>query len=145
MCKNGECPWPFPFNSPSDVTVRDESFSDSSPANNAARQEISNPHPTTSQTEDTMSVSLPVQGSDSRLVLSPSLSNSDQPVVIRAGADPTECPTCNSFLETGPKAVNFSINLSDMSVLVDCMVCGVRVKVKGALDERQRAFFSCGM
>eukprot|EP00092_Neocalanus_flemingeri_P038698 GFUD01042134.1.p1 GENE.GFUD01042134.1~~GFUD01042134.1.p1 ORF type:complete len:450 (-),score=90.24 GFUD01042134.1:44-1393(-) len=70
----------------------------------------------------------------------------DQPVVIRSGVDPTDkCPTCNSVLETGPKAVNFSVNLSDMSVLVDCMVCGVRVKVKGALGERQRAFFSCGM
>eukprot|EP00092_Neocalanus_flemingeri_P084344 GFUD01105956.1.p1 GENE.GFUD01105956.1~~GFUD01105956.1.p1 ORF type:complete len:147 (-),score=44.67 GFUD01105956.1:1-441(-) len=71
----------------------------------------------------------------------------DQPVVIRAGVDPIDqCPNCYSLLETGPaKAVNFTINLSDLSMLVDCRVCGVRVKLKAVLGERQRAFFNCGM
>jgi len=69
----------------------------------------------------------------------------DQPVVIRAGVDPIDkCPNCYSRLETGSKTVNFSINLSDMSVLVDCMQCGVRVRMKGALGDKQKEFLSCG-
>ena len=62
-----------------------------------------------------------------------------------AGLDPIDkCPNCYSRLETGAKTVNFSINLSDMSVLVDCMQCGVRVRMKGALGDKQKEFLSCG-
>ena len=56
-----------------------------------------------------------------------------------------KCPVCNIGLDTGPKALNFSINYSDLSVLVDCKECGVRVRLKEVLRSKQRAFLSCGM
>ena len=60
--------------------------------------------------------------------------------------DPTDkCPECKAKLETGQRAVNFSLNLADFSILVDCMECGVRVRVKGMLGAKQRAVVSCGM
>ena len=66
--------------------------------------------------------------------------------VMITGVDSTDkCPRWNSRLDTGPAAVNFSINFSDLSVLVDCIKCDVRVKVMGALGSRQRTFLSCGM
>ena len=63
-----------------------------------------------------------------------------------AGVDPTDkCPECKAKLETGPGAINFSLNLADLSILVDCMECRVRVKLKGMLGAKQRAVLSCGM
>ena len=56
-----------------------------------------------------------------------------------------KCPDCKARLETGPRALNFSLNMTDLSILVDCMQCGVRVRLKGVLGARQRAVLSCGM
>jgi len=69
-----------------------------------------------------------------------------QPVIIRAGVDcMNKCPDCKAKLETGARAVNFSLNMADLSVLVDCVQCGVRVRLKGVLGARQRAVLGCGM
>ena len=60
--------------------------------------------------------------------------------------DPVDkCPDCKARLETGPRALNFSLNMTDLSILVDCMQCGVRVRLKGVLGARQRAVLGCGM
>ena len=56
-----------------------------------------------------------------------------------------KCPDCECRLETGASAVNFSLNMADFSILVDCIKCGIRVQLKGVLGSRQKAFLSCGV
>jgi len=69
-----------------------------------------------------------------------------QPTVLRSGVDCIEkCPDCQARLEIGARSVNFSLNMADFSILMDCMECGVRVKLKGVLGSRQMALLSCGM
>jgi len=69
-----------------------------------------------------------------------------QPVILRAGVDSMDkCPDCKAKLETGSNALNFSLNMTDLSILVDCVQCGVRVRLKGVLGARQRAVLGCGM
>ena len=56
-----------------------------------------------------------------------------------------EYPDCKANLETGPRALNFSLNMTDLSILVDCVQCGVRVRLKEVLGAKQRAVLGCGM
>ena len=48
-----------------------------------------------------------------------------------------KCPDCKAKLETGSRALNFSLNMVDRSILVDCMQCGVRVRLKGVLGQAE--------
>ena len=53
------------------------------------------------------------------------------------------CPECDVVLEIGFKARNFSLNMVDLSILVDCQECGLRVRLKGVLGPKEKHFLTC--
>jgi len=70
--------------------------------------------------------------------------NDGEPVVLRSGVDCIDrCPECEVVLEIGSKARNFSLNMADLSILVDCQECGLRVRLKGVLGPKEKRFLTC--
>jgi hypothetical protein len=52
-------------------------------------------------------------------------------------------PKCKQTLDSS--STNLSIDFVDFSVILVCDGCGVRVRMRGVLGERQKAFLSCGV
>jgi len=66
----------------------------------------------------------------------------EQPLSIWKDGDIDRCPRCSVNLEVSREQL--TLNVTDLSILLDCNECGVRLRLRGFLGDHQLALLSCG-
>jgi transcription elongation factor Elf1 len=53
------------------------------------------------------------------------------------------CPRCGAALLVSRELL--TLDVTDLSILLDCGQCGVRLRLRGVIGEQEQALLSCGL
>jgi len=65
----------------------------------------------------------------------------EEPLSIWKDGDIDRCPRCSISLQVSREQL--TLNVTDLSILLDCTECGVRLRLRGFLADHQLALLSC--
>jgi len=65
----------------------------------------------------------------------------EEPLSIWKDGDIDRCPRCSISLQVSREQL--TLNVTDLSILLDCTECGVRLRLRGFLADQQLALLSC--
>jgi len=65
----------------------------------------------------------------------------EEPLSIWKDGDIDRCPRCSISLQVSREQL--TLNVTDLSILLDCTECGVRLRLRGFLGDHQLALLSC--